>query len=200
MADPQTTRPLFIDGPWKQGFALDFHTSSSVYLGDDAFGHPVYDTTRTPLGDVVYKLKYQQDRSVLPQIATTLYQFLESKSWKLDAVVPMPPSDSRRRVQTAREIAEALGRLSGLPVCGTCLIKVKTTPQLKNVFDQAERERLLNSAFRADAQTTGGKRLLLLDDLYRSGATARTAARVLMNDGKAAALYFIAVTKTRKHA
>jgi len=46
----------------------------------------------------------------------------------------------------------------------------------------------------------GGKRLLLLDDLYRSGATAQTAARVLMDDGMAAGLYFIAVTKTRKHA
>jgi len=171
-----------------------------VYLGDDAFGHPVYDTRRTPLGDLLYKLKYREDRSVLPQIAATLHHFLESKTWKLDAVVPMPPSNPRRRVHTALEIAEALGKLSSLPVCGACIIKVKTTPQLKNVFDRTERERLLSSAFRADARMAGGKRLLLLDDLYRSGATAQTAARVLMDDGMAAGLYFIAVTKTRKHA
>lgn len=199
MAEPLKTSPKKLAGPWKQGYALDLHTSSSKYLGDDEFGHPVYETIRTPLGEAVYKLKYSGEQSVLPAIAATIRDFLNTTGWQVDAIVPAPPSNPRRPVQPVRQIADALGKLTTLPVCNACLAKRKATPQLKDVFDRTERERLLSGAFRADPRLTEGKRLLLLDDLYRSGATAATVARELLDGGKAAAVYFIAVTRTRKH-
>lgn len=199
MAAPLQTKPVKLEGPWTEGHALDFHTSSSRYLGDNEFGHPVYETVRTPLGEALYQLKYSGNRSVLPEIAESVREFLSSRTWRLDAIVPVPPSNARRAVKPVQEIAAALGHLTGLPVCGSCLTKVKTTPELKNVYGRDERERLLNGAFRIDRRLTTGKRLLLLDDLYRSGATAATLARLLLKDGEAAAVYFIAITRTRKH-
>ena len=46
-----------ITGSWDLGYVLDKHVLSSVYLGDNAYGHPQFDTTRSEVGEALYKLK-----------------------------------------------------------------------------------------------------------------------------------------------
>ena len=58
------SNPVKIEGLWKEGFALDVHTLSSDYLGDDEFGHAIFRTTRTELGELLYRLRYQGDADV----------------------------------------------------------------------------------------------------------------------------------------
>jgi hypothetical protein len=55
MASPKFT-PRRINGAWREGFALDLHTLSSEYVGDDEFGHPRFDTIRTEIGELLYQL------------------------------------------------------------------------------------------------------------------------------------------------
>jgi predicted amidophosphoribosyltransferase len=76
--------------------------------------------------------------------------------------------------------------------------KVKRTPQLKDVFDFAKRTEILDGAFAVDATKTTGKRLLLLDDLYRSGATVSAITTLLLTAGAARAVYLLTLTQTRK--
>jgi len=57
-----------IKGKWEKGYALEYHTIGSKYLGEDEFGHKKFETTRTELGKLVYKLKYKADFSVVSQI------------------------------------------------------------------------------------------------------------------------------------
>jgi len=78
--------------------------------------------------------------------------------------------------------------------------KVKSTGQLKDVFDFAKRTEILGGALTVDVVQTNGKRLLLIDDLYRSGATVSTIARLLMTAGAARAVYLVTLTQTRKLA
>lgn len=33
-----------IEGSWEKGYAFDIHTISSVFTGDNEFGHPTFDT------------------------------------------------------------------------------------------------------------------------------------------------------------
>ena len=58
---PRTGKPLsveinpkFLRGPWDAGFALDKHTRSITYLGVDQWGHDRYETTRSPVGELLY--------------------------------------------------------------------------------------------------------------------------------------------------
>jgi len=44
--------PKRIRGNWKEGFALDFHTLRSEYIGDDEYGHPQFETTRSEIGEL----------------------------------------------------------------------------------------------------------------------------------------------------
>ncbi len=38
------THPKKQKGNWNEGFALDVHTAESTYIGDNAFGRPIFDT------------------------------------------------------------------------------------------------------------------------------------------------------------
>jgi len=53
----------------------------------------------------------------------------------------------------------------------------------------------LHGAFEIDADETKGKRVLLLDDLYGSGATVRTITEALINQGGAKSVHLLTFTK-----
>jgi predicted amidophosphoribosyltransferase len=51
-------------------------------------------------------------------------------------------------------------------------VKVRKTPQLKDLTRYCERVEALEGAFKVWPERTRGKNLLLFDDVYGSGATA----------------------------
>jgi competence protein ComFC len=188
--------PLRLEGPWAEGYVLERqHTLSSEFLGHDSFGHPQFETTRSELGELVFRLKNRADRTTLEPIAEAAANFLSGWGIPIDAIVPVPPS-LRREFQPVIEIAQAIGEQLGKRVLVEAVTKVRETPQLKDVFGLAERQSLLEGAFAVDSGAIKGQRVLLVDDLYRSGATAGIVARELIGAG-ASAVFFLAMTKTR---
>ena len=189
--------PRKLRGPWTDGFALDVHTTGSTFLGYNAYGHPEFDTARSPLGDLVYRLKNRGDCSVIEPIVETVVAFL--KTWRLgvDAIVPVPPSNTSRKSQPVIELATAISERTGIPLCTSCVSKVKSTAQLKDVFERAKRGEILADAFSVNRDQTKGKGLLVFDDLYRSGATAGAITKLLAGEG-AASVYLLTLTQTRK--
>ena len=50
--------PMKLPGPWADGYVLERqHTLTSDFLGHDSFGNPQFDTKRTELGELVFRLK-----------------------------------------------------------------------------------------------------------------------------------------------
>jgi predicted amidophosphoribosyltransferase len=88
-------RPMKIPGRWRDGYALDYHTLSSTYLGEDEFGHPQFDTKRSEVGELLYQLKYRSDASVVAAIVETVASFIATWQPGVDLLVPVPPSRSR---------------------------------------------------------------------------------------------------------
>ncbi len=191
-------RPRKLRGPWVDGYALDVHTTASVLVGHDAYGRAVFDTTRSPLGELLYRLKYRGDPDAVQEIADTVIAYLQSWRPSVEALVPVPPSNIARKRQPVLEIAKAVCASAGIPLCDTCITKTKSTPQLKNVFDLKRRTELLKGAFLVDRDRANGRRLLLFDDLYRSGATASAITRLLQTEGTASAVYLLTLTWTRR--
>jgi competence protein ComFC len=186
-----------LPGPWTDGYVLERqHTLSSEFLGHDSFGNPQFDTKRSELGELVFRLKNRNDKKTLDPIAETAVKFIERWAPPFDLIVPVPPSRKRLAYQPVVEIAKAIGTRLSKPVNLTAVKKIKDTPELKNVFDYQQRSKLLQGAFNIDRGAVGGKRVLLIDDLYRSGATATVVAQDLLGSG-AAAVYMLAMTKTR---
>jgi len=190
-------KPTRIPGRWRDGFALDYHTVSSTYLGDDEYGNPKFETKRSELGELLYQLKYHSDTSVVAQMVDAATGFL--MKWKpgVEIIVPVPPSRSGRKEQPVLILASGLGDRLGIPVAANCLTRVRETPELKNVNDYDERLRLISDAYAVDASQVSGRRVLLFDDLYRSGATLNTIASLLLDRGGAAEIFALAMTRTR---
>jgi hypothetical protein len=63
-------RPRKISGKWRKGFALDLHTVSSTFVGHDEYGHPRFDTERTEIGELLYRLKNRSDEGVVERSLT----------------------------------------------------------------------------------------------------------------------------------
>lgn len=84
-------------------------------------------------------------------------------------------------------IAAALASRHGLDLRRDLLLRVKATPPLKDMGPR-ERERAVRGAFRVHPRRVAsieGRNILLIDDVYTSGATAGACARVLKRAGAA---------------
>lgn len=188
--------PMRIPGRWREGFVLDHHTLGSTYVGDDEFGHPVFDTKRTELGDLLYRLKYRSDKTAVSDLVTAAVGFLQSWNPGITVIVPVPPS-RRRPEQPVLLLADGLGRHLGIPVRNDAVTRTKDIPELKNVYDYDARIRLLADAHDVDASVVAGQSVLLFDDLYRSGATMNAITQALYEVGRAAEVFALAITRTR---
>lgn len=190
--------PTQIQGRWREGYALDYHIVSSLYLGDDEYGHPQFETKRTELGELLYRLKYQSDPSVIGEIVEAAAQFYVSWQPGADSIVPVPAS-RLRGTQPVMLMGEPLAERLGLPFATNWLHKVKDVPELKNVYNYDKRIHLLEGAHEVDRSKVEGRRILLFDDLYRSGATMNTITEVLYDHGAVADVFALTITRTRSN-
>jgi competence protein ComFC len=190
--------PRRITGQWDIGFALDFHTVSSDFLGYNQYGHPEFDTKRTALGELLYRAKNRGNKSVLGEIVTTVTDFVNSRKWRIDLVIPVPPS-RQRSFQPVISIAELLAESLGIPCFSDCVRKVKDTPELKNIYGYTERMNILRDAFVVSQDKVEGKNILLFDDLFRSGATMNAVSSALKDAGRANRIYALTLTRTRRN-
>lgn len=79
------------------------------------------------------------------------------------------------------------------------MTKVRDVPELKNVYDFNERDRLLAGAHQIDKAQVEDRKVLLFDDLYRSGATMNAIASALYDSGAAVDVFALAITKSRSN-
>jgi ComF family protein len=105
-----------------------------------------------------------------------------------DVIVPVPLHRLRlltRRYNQAALLALALGRLGGRPIRVDALRRIRRTASLGHLSSAARAE-LVHEAFAprpAARPALLGRRVLLVDDVLTSGATARACAAVLLQAG-----------------
>lgn len=187
--------PQPIAGAWDGAFTLDRHVQSSEYVGENEHGHPQFETTRTELGELLFQLKYRSDQAATAPIAQALADFVKKWNLQVDIIVPVPPSKVRK-VQPLVQITAEVGRLLCLPVEMASVRKVRATPELKNL-GHSDRVDAVAGAHVVEQQAIAGRRVLLLDDLYQTGATLNAIGRLLKEVGGAAAVFALALTRAR---
>lgn len=187
-----------LEGSWDAGFALHKHTLSSTYRGENEFGHPRFDTTRSEPGEALYRLKYRGDWNQVGPLAAELQQTLLPRFGKIGLIIPMPASTARAR-QPVEEIANELGRLTNTPVFNDIIVKAPArqgTPQLKNLHTREEKDAALDGRFSINPSISNEGRwnALLLDDLFDTGATMEAVCRTLRTYKKIDRVYAASIT------
>jgi ComF family protein len=105
-----------------------------------------------------------------------------------DIIVPVPLHRwrlVRRRYNQAAILANAIGRLRGKRVVPDLLVRRRATPS-QGHLGRSQRHRNVAGAFALHPRRTrmvAGARILLVDDVLTTGATAEACARTLRNAG-----------------
>ncbi|MCP1471653.1 ComF family protein [Sphingobium sp. OAS761] len=153
---------------------------------------PPWDGARAVLayGDiartVALRLKYGRRIGLARLIARHMVRHVPDGVDDPPVIVPVPLHRWRlwnRGFNQSALIADHLARITGLPVDRHALRRVKRTRPLRGM-NPKERDRAVRGAF-ALTPTHGlaGRRVLLIDDVHTSGATAAACARALRRGG-----------------
>jgi ComF family protein len=161
------SKPLF---EWKNNVAI---ASVSAYQGK--------------MKELIHKLKYENDRLLAYDLAclmlaawTDLRQHVNLENL---LIVPIPLHKQKLRSRgfnQAQLLAKHLSQALQIDLAGKALTRAKNT---KPQFGLSRPERLANltDAFAGNKTFLAGKTVILVDDIYTSGATVAAAASEVMN-------------------
>lgn len=184
-----------LQGPWNAGWALNKHMLRSTYLGDDEYGRARFESVRTDVGEATYQLKYRQDWGQAQHLARALLDHVVPKFAEIGFIVPMPASTARAR-QPVTEVAQALGALSGISVFPDLLRKASNGKSLKDLQTKEEKIEAIGDSFTVHdtIQGTGPWNVLVVDDLFHTGASMEAACAALRKYPKVRSVYVAALT------
>lgn len=159
----------------------------------------VYDEASKPL---ILRFKHADRLHPAPALSAWMAR-AASDIWPMaDVIAPVPLHRWRlwrRRYNQAALLAKAIGKKTGLPVCVDLLVRRRATPPQGKLGRKERHENVAGAfALRQNADVAG-KRVVLIDDVMTSGATAAACARALLKAG-AASVYVVTLARTRSAA
>lgn len=194
-------RMPFLSQPWCQRLGVPFaYELGPGAVSPQAIAHPpVFDRLRAvaaydgPARALVARLKYHDRPSLAPAMggwmARAGAELLASSPDEVAPVlVPVPLHGLRRwsrRYNQAGLLARSVGERSGLEVAAHALLRKRATKRQVGL-DAAARARNVRGAFAVTEEgemRLSGRRAVLVDDVYTTGATAQAAARALLRAG-----------------
>ena len=142
------------------------------------------------------QIKYKNRREYLDFYGSAIAERLGPQIQRLspDLLIPVPVHPSRRRARgfnQAEELARRLSERLGIPMSAGILFRIRKTSPQKSLTP-AERLQNLEHAFSARPHPKEARRILLVDDIYTTGATMEACARALKKNG-AQEVYFVTI-------
>ncbi len=188
------------------GYPFELDDSANIPGGEAVDGQalcgnclqkkPVFDRARAALvyddhsRDYLLRFKHADRTDLTPLLARWLFQCGHGIWDQADVIVPVPLHRRRllnRRYNQSGLLAASLSRMTGVPWDGLILGRKRNTRSLGGL-GPSSRKREVGGAFAIDKDRAGrcgldGARVVLIDDVLTTGATANACARVLKQSG-----------------
>lgn len=192
---------IAVYGAWKEGIVLDYHTSSSKPIGFNEYGHMEFDTVRTQLGEIIFKIKYRgyvlNNQGFIDLIKDDLNSFLNNKN--ISYIIGIPPSNKHRHFQPVDMIGIALSQYINVPYLKDFFIKTDDI-YAKNL-NPDEKKKIINkiifNKYYTDNSIEVNSNILLINDIYQSGSSLNACTKRLLHLNSVNNVYVLALTKTR---
>ncbi len=133
---------------------------------------------------IVHKLKYSDKAHIAKNVARLMYARIKKDLNDIDIIVPVPMHRKkirRRLYNQSALIASHLSGISNIPSIANCLIKIRHhAPQTG--LRSALRKNNVKNSFSVNKNYTShihNKNILLVDDVYTTGATVDECSKVL---------------------
>lgn len=190
----ETIRPL--TGPQCSICATPFPSPSALSHSPDHHcaecreDIPAFSRAFTPypyegiLADAIQRFKYQKQTSLAAPLAGLIMEKLTTVQFDLVAAVPLHPTRLRtREFNQSLLLAQRIARFTQVPLLIDALNRSRDTlPQVG--LSRKERAQNVRRAFHlSDPTPIKGKRILLVDDVYTTGATLREGSKILLKGG-----------------
>ncbi len=152
---------------------------------------------------LVASIKYADRTDLAPWVGDWMRVAGLSLVEEADFIIPVPLHTSRlrsRRFNQSAELARRIAKVSGVSFLPEGLVRRKATHQQVGL-SELERERNVSGAFLMPEEMRvhlKGQRVLLVDDVYTTGATAKAATRALKRGG-AASVDVLVFAKVETH-
>ena len=173
-------------------FASDAATSHSPShrCGECCENPPPFSKTITPflyegpLATAICQFKYQKKPHLAAPLAMLIMNDLARISVDYIMAIPLSPSRLRsREFNQSLLLAQHIGNTLSLPYFIDAMIRVRETPPQVGL-SRKERDENIKGAFQVtQPDEIKNRRILLVDDVYTTGATLKEGAKVLMRAG-----------------
>ncbi len=175
----------------KKGKCPNCYDKKLPYAGFRAFAY--YDGV---VRKAIHHLKYQNDLTIGRYLAGLLQLVYQRTDWDVELIVPIPIGEQKKQERgynQAERLAKPLSDLLNIPLSCDALVRINEISSQVGLNHEERRENV-RQAFIAKALQVKGKRVLVVDDVFTSGATMEAAAAELMGAG-AAKVYCLTVAK-----
>lgn len=185
-----------LERPWCDVFGTPFsHDMGKGFLSAEAIANPPpFERARAAVAyvglarDMVQGLKYRDQTDLAPWMARWMVRAGSELLSDAEVVIPVPlhwMRMMRRGFNQSAELARAIARQTEKPFAPQALQRIKRTRHQVGLAIR-EREDNVRAAFRVPPEREidiGGRRVLLVDDVYTTGATVFAATKALKRAG-----------------
>jgi ATP-dependent DNA helicase RecQ len=151
------------------------------------------------VGRLLYRFKYQFDQNAGVILADLAAELINSRNLlrSSDFIVTIPPSFTSRPFDPVSFLAERISKRTGIRWERDVIKRTRITKLQKRILDKAGKEENVISTFRLNnSPSISEKKILLLDDLYDSGATVNQISQILRK-ARADKIFALVLAKTR---
>ena len=177
--------------------SIDLNKNLPINIGENIKLFHITSYQNKVIKDLIHKLKFKKLKSTIKPIHQITNAYLKNQNIKANIIIPIPLSRKRfseRGFNQSELIAQTISQILNIPLQKN-LIKIKhTTPQ--STLTISQRQSNIKNVFKIkNPENLKNKNIILVDDIYTSGATTSEAIKTL-NQANPKEITIIVLAKT----
>jgi len=143
----------------------------------------------------VHELKYKWGAMLGPFLGGVMAEALAGDDFTADIIVPVPLHRKKLRKRGFNQsvvLASNIARRLSIRVNTTNFVRIRPTPSQVGLTREQRRANMTGAFMVRDAEIFKGKGIILVDDVFTTGATAVECAKVLKRAGARVAVITLA--------